>query len=254
MRLPRAAAVVLFATLCTRAPALAQQDAVRPAVAQHATSGFVLEVGDHSLTELIEHAAKFLGRNILVGPQELAAAGGGAGVSLQQRIDLDVPGCEDLLSSLLYARGFALVPLDEPRGFWEVIAISGSRGREIMNRALPRTPEQILARPALRIAVTTVVTLKHVNATIAVNSLRPFFASGGQQNPGLALGSVGNGQAMLLTGFADQVAAAIRMIREADLPPSAPDADTQSRLQLLEQRVQALEAALLQQQKHADKQ
>ena len=58
---------------------------------------------------------------------------------------------------------------------------------------------------------------------MATNSLRPFFASTGQVGAPLTLGNVGNNRAMLLQGFTDQVAAAIRLLRTVDVPQEVRD-------------------------------
>lgn len=207
-------------------------------------SPFVVEAGELKMGDLIDRAAAYLKRNILSNEQEMANASQGTPVfKLQQPITTDRDGCEDLLTSLLYTRGFAIVPLDESKGVYEVIAMNGPRQREVFSRAAQRTPEQILARPNLKMSVSVVVPLKHVNATIATNALRPFFAStGGPQAGGsLTIGNVGNNSAMLVSGLQDQVANAIRLLQVADIP-GAPDAPgTAERLEALSQRVRALE-------------
>ena len=206
---------------------------------------FALEAGDVRLNELIDLAAAFLGRNIIVSEAELATAGAGSGIKLQQRIETDAAGCEELLANLLYARGFALVPLDESKGVFEVVSLTGPRNREIANRAVTRTVDEVMARPQLRVFVTTVMPLKHINATIATNALRPFFQSAHGSHSGLTPGNVGNASAMILSGFQDQVAAAVRMLRAADVPPSPEQLGQElalhQQVQALQARVEALE-------------
>jgi hypothetical protein len=208
---------------------------------------FVLEAGDVKIGDLIDRAATFLHWNILANPQELSSASGAGIFKLQQRVETDAQGCQELLASLLGTSGFALTSLDEKKSLYEVISMFGPRGREVFNRSVNRSPEEILARPDLRMAVTTVVQLQHINATIATNALRPFFASTGSPSGGasLTLGNVGNNTGMLLSGMQDQVANAIRMLRLVDVPPAQPPVQgLTEQIEALQDRVAKLEKAL----------
>ena len=235
---------ILVAFLTLLAPCAPCQDPP----ARTPRQAFVLEPGEIKMTELIDKSAALLGWNILVSDQEMAAAGASTAFRLQNRVATDLQGCEDFLTSMLYRSGFALTALDEQKQIYEVIAMTGPRQREITNRALSRTPEQVLARPSLKVPVLTVVELKHVNATIATNALRPFYASTGGAAGGaqLTLGNVGSGSAMLLCGYNDQVAAAIRLLKNCDVPPP-PDTTQPSlveRIDAIDRRLQALEQKL----------
>ena len=205
------------------------------------STGFVLEPGEHDLLDLVDRASGFLGRNILTDPALMAAGRpGGNTVMIQKRLELDVLGCEDVLSQLLYTKGFALVPLDRGKELYEVIAVQGPRRAEIMWRAIPMGPDEVLRRPTLKMPVMTALPLQHSDAQVAVNTLRPFFASSSNQNE-LAIGTLGNNRAILLQGYADSVGAAIRVVREADLPPRETDPTLEDRVRLLEARVTNLE-------------
>lgn len=212
---------------------------------------FVLEPGEITLPDLIDKSAALLSWNILSSKVEIDAVGGAATIRLHNRIATDAVGCEEFLASMLYRSGFALTVLDQDRQIYEVIALQGPRQREITNRAVSRTPEQVLARPGLRVPVLTVVSLKHINATIATNALRPFYAStGGTPSASLTIGNVGNNTAMLLSGFNDQVASAIRLLQVCDVPPP-PEAAPPSlaeRIDAIERRLQAVEQKLSPQQ------
>ena len=222
--------------------------------AANAKKTFVLEPGEIRLNDLIDRCASLLGWNILVRNEEISAAGGGeATIRLQNRLTTDVQGCEDFLSNMLYRGCCVLTALDESKQLYEIISATGPRQREITNRAQSRTPAQVLARPALKVPVLTVVELKHINATIATNALRPFFASTGSAAGGsqLTLGNVGNNPAVLLCGMNDQVAAAIRLVQTCDVPPppeAAPPSKLTERIDAIERRLQALEQKLTPQQ------
>ena len=180
---------------------------------------FSLSPGEHDLVDLVAKAATILGRNILWQDTERQAKGQGLSVVLNNPVKLTPAAFEELLANLLYTRGFAIVPVDPEKGFYEVICLSGPRQREVTNRAQWRTPEEVLARPNQREFVLTSVRLKHINATICTNALRPFFASsGGSSGIQLLIGNVGNQEAIVLAGFTDQLCAALRLIRECDQP------------------------------------
>ncbi len=202
---------------------------------------FVIEAGEIKLTDLIDRAAAHLQWNILVDARDMAAQGNLPTAKLQQRLDVDRDGCEEILTSLLYRSGFVVVPVDEQKHIYEVIASNGVRAREITTRAVRRTPAEILARPTLLIPVTTTVTLKHINAMIATNSLRPFFASGGSGGSSLTIGNVGNNTGMVISGMQDQVATVLRMLETCDVPPPKMESGLEDRLEAIEKRLRALE-------------
>lgn len=231
----------LFA-LVTLLPTLAAQEKAA------AGKPFVLEAGEIGLPDLIDRCAGHLRWNILSNQAELAAASasGGSQIRLQQRIEVDHDGCEDLLSSMLVRAGFVLTVLDEPKHLYEIINLSGPRNREVTNRAVRRTPEQVLQRPTLRMPVTTVLELQHINANIAVNALRPFFASSGSPTGGgPTLGTAGGTTAIVISGLQDQVAAAVGIVRTADVADQAEaEKGLQERLEAIERRLAALEKRL----------
>lgn len=217
---------------------------------------FSLAPGEHDLVELVEKAATVLGRNILWQPTERPAKNAGLTVTLNNPVKVTPSGFEELLGNLLYAQGLAIVPIDADKGFFEVIALQGPRGREIMSRAPWRTPEEIQARPQAREYAMTSVRLKHINASICTNALRPFFMSSSQpQIVGLMIGNVGNQEAMVLAGFTDQLCAALRLIRECDQEPVQPpdfnQPGHQNALAALQAQIKALQEQVAELQKAA---
>lgn len=252
------------------ATAIAQTDPVRPAEKPGTKAPFVFEPGVVEVHALIERCGTYLQRNILVDDSELqttpgkrpraapAAAGGAAAgapagdgptgpfVELQLPVVTDRDGCEELLTSLLWTRGLALVPLDEAKAVYEVLSMNGPRAREIAMRAVQRTAEQVLARPTLRQCVTVAVTLQHTNGQLASNALRPFFASQGNSNGGqLNVGNLGNTTSVLLNGPQDQVANALLILRAADVPqPPEVRPEWMQRLDSLAKQNEQLEKRL----------
>lgn len=203
----------------------------------------VVEAGETKLTDLVDRCATYLQWNVLMSDQEMAGAPTPP-IRLQQRIEVDRAGCEELLTSMLARSGFVLTVLDEPKHLYEVLNLAGPRGREIVSRAVRRTPEEVLARPTLRFPVTTVVQLQHINATIAVNSLRPFFASSGAMGAtSLTVGSAGNNTSILLSGLQDQVATAIGLLRASDVE-ERPELDVNRGGDVLWKRLEGIERRL----------
>ena len=206
---------------------------------------FVLEPGQITIGSLIDKSAQFLSWNILVNEQELASScPGGSQIQLQNRIEVDKAGCEDLLTTLLQTKAIALRTLDTDKNLYEAISLNGSRSRDVFASAPQRTPEEILARPNLRMPVMTSVPLENINAVVACNALRPFFAaaSGAQ---GINIGCVGNVSAILLSGMQDQVANAIRLVKTSDVPPPAEHpSELAEEVKNLKERVARLEQLL----------
>jgi len=90
-----------------------------------------------------------------------------------------------------------------------------------------------------RVWVTTQVETRHIRASVAAQTLRPFFASAG--SIGLEIGTSGNERTVLLRGLAADVAKAAEIIADSDQPASLPKVD-EDRVASLEARVRVLEA------------
>lgn len=210
-----------------------------------ASQPFVLEAGEIKLNDLVDRCASHLKWNILLNDQEIAARVGNGAIRMQNRLQVDRNGCEDLLSSMLARSNFVLTVLDESQHLYEVISLDGPRAREISNRAVRRTPEEVLRRPSLRMPVTTVLELQHTNAVIATNALRPFLASSGPGQSLLTIGNFGNTRAIVISGLQDQVATAIGLVRSGDVPdPMNTVPGVTERLEAIERRLAALEKKL----------
>jgi hypothetical protein len=216
-------------------------------------SGFVLEAGDHDLTDIIERAAKFLGRNYLFHASEKAAAsaqnrgrrGGAPGgtddttsIRLQKKLILDAIACEEVVSQLAFSRGFVIVPVDALRGIYEVISVVGPRSSILRSRFEHVTPVEVRRRSRMRVLVSTIVRLEHVSASTASQQLRPFLAR--SNNIGeVVVGSVGSG--LLLSGFSEKVAGVLRLLEVIDVPDgeTAAAGNQNGQFGYLQQQIQA---------------
>lgn len=202
---------------------------------------FEFPAGDVPITDLVARCGAFLGWNILFNPQELQGVAQPATIALERPVQTDRDGCEDLLSSLLWSKGFGIMPLDGERGVYEVVFMAGSRAREYSSRAVHRTVEQVRARPNSYFCVTVAAPLQHTNDIIATNALRPFFASMGRVGSSLTLGNVGNGSAIVINGPQHSVVAALDMLRTVDVPMgNAAAPGSSERLGTLERAVEQL--------------
>ena len=181
------------------------------------SQGFVLKAGDHDLRDIFEDAAKFLGRNYILHEADFGK-GDHLRIHLQKSLNLDATGCEEVVSNLAYTRDFTIVPMDELRGLYEVIFLRGARRPLAAANAIHLDPDDVLKRSKQKIIVLTAVPLEHIDAAKAGQQLRPFFAGTGASGYGLQFGNAGSQRSLLLQGFADQVAGAIRLLRKVDQP------------------------------------
>ena len=184
------------------------------------------------LAEFIKWAQEVTGRVFTYNDQELLQ-GGQAGQKVTFLGTLTIKRDrfkEDFYSffqTMLYIKGFAIVPRGE--GSLEILEVvfgGGARQREITNGARYVTPDELPSyRNQTGVPILTTVPLKNINATIATNALRPFFAATGapQGGGGLTLGNVGNNSAMLLQGYGPQVYAASELLKLVDVPVDQPN-------------------------------
>ncbi|MBX3461665.1 MAG: hypothetical protein KF830_00705 [Planctomycetes bacterium] len=184
------------------------------------------------LAEFVKWAQEVTGRAFTFNLTELQGPGQAAGpVSFLGTLRIKRARFkEDFFSffqTMLYIKGFAVVPRGEgPLEMLEIVSMSGPRNREVTNGARYVTPDELpLYRNQTGVPILTTVTLKNINATIATNALRPFFASTSAPTGGggPVLGNVGNNTAMLIQGFGPQVYAAVKLLELVDVPIEAPN-------------------------------
>ena len=190
------------------------------------------ETNGMELPEFIKWACEVTGRNFTFSEQELQNTGQGGGrVSFLGTLRIKRERFkEDFYSffqTMLYIKGFAVLPRGEGAlELMEIVSMNGPRNREITNGARYVTPDAIEEyRNQTGVPILTTVQLKSINATIAQNALRPFFASTGAPTGGgsVVIGGVGNNTAMLLQGFGPQVYAAVKLLELVDVPVEQPN-------------------------------
>jgi len=227
-----------------RAVAAEPGTAAAPAEApiRYDATTMVLPARRLALKELIDATAGFLHLNILSAENELQLGDGG--VALQSSMSLTQQAAEEVVCDLLYSRGFILAPRDAPHGIYEVIYRTGPRMREVQQLAQHRTPEEILQRPQLKQPVSTILQLQAINAVIATNALRPFFAAAGAVCD-LTFGATGGEQTLVISGTQSEVARAIRIVQQADAAAAAAAAPkpglAPAEAEVLGKRIAALE-------------
>ncbi|MGE3171481.1 MAG: hypothetical protein AB7O97_02570 [Planctomycetota bacterium] len=219
---------------------------------RHDATTMILPAGHLPLADVVAATAAFLQFNILFDEREVEASG--RAVVLQVPMAIARDRAEEVIADLVYSVGFLLVPRDADKGLYALAAVDGPRLRDLLRLAPWRAPEQILARPNLKQPVNTVFTLRTINANIATNSLRPFFAQAGAAAPGqgfgLTFGTGGNNESLLLSGLQSDVAGAIELLRQIDgVPAAAPGALPAEGAGAIQQRIAALEEAVQQLQK-----
>lgn len=212
---------------------------------RHDATTLIVPAGSHTLKTLVDASAACLQINIMFNEQELSS---GQPITLQTPLAIDRAAAEETVSELLFARGFVLVPCNANRTIHELIMLNGPRGHEVMHRCAPKTPAAILEQPHLKQPTSTTVQLTNINANIACNALRPFFAQAGGTGM-LMIGTAGDNTSLLLSGMQSEVARAITFVREVDVaaPPAAaatPPAAANDAIAPIEQRIAELERAV----------
>ena len=184
------------------------------------------------LTEFIKWAQEVTGKRFTFNAQELGSGSTvGSSVSFlgtfRIRRDCFQEDFYSFFQTMLYIKGFAVVPRGEgDLELLEIVLMTGTRGREVTNGARYVTPDELAEyRYQTGVPILTTVPLKNINAQLANNALRPFFASTGGTNAGgsVQIGNVGNKSALLLQGFGPQVYAAVELLKLVDEPAEEPN-------------------------------
>ena len=183
---------------------------------------FAINEGDGlPLLEFIKLTEQLTGRLFTFDQAALlAAAPGGARITLLGTARVRVEDFFSFFQTMLYIEGFACILRGEGDAeLVEIVAMQGPKRAEITNGARYVPPEDIPQYAGQTgVQILTSVPLQHIQVQVATNSLRPFFASAGQAGTALTLGNVGNNAAMLLQGFGPQVNAAYQLLRLVDVP------------------------------------
>ena len=181
------------------------------------------------LAEFIKWASEVTGKRFVFTTADLTGGQGGSTVSFLGTFRFKRERFNDdfylFFQTMLYIKGFAVLPRGEgDLELLEIVNMGGPRGREITSGAKYVTPDDLAQyKNQTGVPILTTMPLKNINATIATNALRPFFASAGQPNGTVTFGNVGNNSAMLLQGFGPQVFAAAELLRLVDIPTEQPN-------------------------------
>lgn len=237
-------ATALFALLGTQ---LATQEVLAPTAAAQGPilatkDGLLLPAGELAVTELIDATARFLCRNYLF---DFAVVDQAPNFTLQRPLALDAIGSEEILAALLASRGLAALPIDELRGVYEVVALTGNPRHPPIATVPWRDAEDILRRPRLRELVMTAVELQHADAGQLAQALRSQYSLLGTWQPGMPTASAAGRRVLLLHGYRDQVAATILAALQFDrLVAPTPADELLRRLERLEAEVAELRRTL----------
>lgn len=241
------------------AASLPAQQIVSPATAARGAviaskDGLVLPAGEFTVSELIDATATYLCRNFLYDPNAVLRA---KGFGLQRPLALDALGAEEMLYALLASRDFAVLPLDEARGVYQIVLLEQNQPGATVFASTPwRTTEEILRRPQLREIVFTTIELQNADAQQFVNLLRNTLSFGGWR-PGCLVASASERRTVVLHGYRDQVANAIALAARIDQlsrPALSASEEMLLRVRQLEQEVATLKQIVTQQQRQLDQQ
>lgn len=232
-RLPAAAVLTLF---CALAPAQEQpkgQPQGPPGPTLLEQPGDIIafsfnETQGMELLEFIKYTERITARRFVwQNDNELLVAGQGVRITYVGTILFRKSLFKDeffsFFQTMLYIKGFALVPRgDGNLELLEIVLMTGPRGKEIQNGARYVTADEIKKYAnQTGVPILTMVPLKHINAPVAVNALRPFYGAAGAAGSTLQLGNVGNNTALLLSGFGPQVYSAVELLKLVDTPTEA---------------------------------
>ena len=197
----------------------------------------VLQPGRHRISDLVYRGARFLGRNYLL---QCEAAVADRTVHLQTRMDLDVRACEEVLSQILFTHDLVMTPVDPRRGLYEWVHLCGLRSHMILERPFAMPPTEVQRRRFWKVRVSTTRLVQSGAAQHLVHELLRFFPVALDPMRALAVAAVGD--AVVMSGFADQVAAALDLLAAFDRAPLEPrQSALHRRIEELERRLRAME-------------
>jgi len=181
---------------------------------------FVLEAGTYPLKEFLLKCASHLGWNLLLDGTDFQNPMNT--IDIQKTIRVDTKGCQEVMTTLALVRDFAIVPVDVSKNMYQAIFVRGPRRPTISTSASFMSPLEVKQHARAALPVVTVVRLKHISATKATNTVRPFFAGAGAGAASIQIGNAGDDESVLLAGFSNQVAQAMRLFEEVDQPSQQP--------------------------------
>jgi general secretion pathway protein D len=200
------------------------------------------ETSGMELKEFVKWAQEMTGKRFYVTEGDLNQSPSGSRVNFLGTFTFNREGFTDeffgFFQTMLYIKGFALLPRGTgDQELLEIVSMNGSRARDVNSSARYVPLDSIdQYRGQTGVPIMTTIQLKNINANIAQNALRPFFAQAGAAGGAASLlfGTAGNNSSLLLQGFGPQVYDAVKLLQLVDQPIEAPS---------LETRVQKLEYA-----------
>ena len=226
----------------TRSAAVAAAPAVDP---------FVLPAGSLELADVVARASEYLGCNVLLQKGALPEAGK-APLTLQRGLKTDRAGCEEFLAAALAHYGMTLTYVDSKQTTMEALFPTTANAERALQRATPRTIDEVLARPDLAMPATVVVDVKHCDLGEALSAMQPFVGRGKGIGLGLTVGQLGDSKRLLMVGLQTEIAQALAVLRAVDRPEAATETLRRERdreVEQLQRRIDGLERKL----KDADK-
>ena len=189
------------------------------------------ETAGMELKEFVKWAQEMTGKRFFVNESELTQSASGPRVSFLGTFKFNREGFVDeffgFFQTMLYIKGFALLPRGAgDQELLEIVSMTGQRARDVNSSARYVSLDSIEDyRGQTGVPIMTTIQLKNINANIAQNALRPFFAqSGGAAGASsLLFGTAGNNSSLLLQGFGPQVYDAVKLLQLVDRPVETPE-------------------------------
>ncbi len=127
--------------------------------------------------------------------------------------------------TLLYVKNLACVVRGKGNTeIIEIINLNGAKRTEASSGAAYVPPEKLGEFAAQTgVQIVTAVPVEHVRASVATQTLRPFFAGAGGPAGALNLGTAGTERVILIAGFAPQVVNCYELLKIVDQPDRVAD-------------------------------
>ena len=238
---------LLAATAATQSVEVGRSPELRHGDIVTSKRGLTLPAGAFTIGEMIDAVAHYLCRNYVYDPNIINQC---EPLVLQRALALDALGSEEVLYALLSARNLVALPLDELRGVFQVVPFDPMHGSHPMATIPWRRQQDLQLRPHFREMVMTSLTLKHLDGEQVANALRNHFSMLRTFQPGAPIVTFLGNRALVLHGYADQLAQVVQALSELDrmaapFKESAPsDAMLLLRLEVLEREVRDLRQQL----------
>lgn len=208
----------------------------RKHISQHDATTMSLPARSYKISEVIDATARFLGWNILAeaweGPEPSVT------FKLQNPLLVSKDEAEEVLSELLYNKGFTLIARNPNQKLYEVVYLYGSRGNQALQAGPHRTVAEVMRQPNLKQPVATTIFLPNEGALDyqkAIAELQKF-----NNREMMTVTRLIWPDKILIRGMQHQVAQIIALLRSKKPTRQQDEGDLESEVLELRRRIEKL--------------